>query len=49
VPLHAAEEGARLVIVNRDPTPLDSQAEVVIHESLGETLTGIMASVKKMH
>jgi NAD-dependent deacetylase len=49
VPLHAAEEGAKLVIVNRDPTPLDSQAEVVIHESLGETLTRIMERVRSFH
>ncbi|MBN2123287.1 MAG: Sir2 family NAD-dependent protein deacetylase [Deltaproteobacteria bacterium] len=49
VPLHAAEEGAKLVIVNRDPTPLDSQAEVVIHESLGESLTRIMERVKSFH
>jgi NAD-dependent deacetylase len=46
VPIHAAEEGARLVIVNREPTPLDSQAEVVIHASLGETLTRIMERVR---
>jgi NAD-dependent deacetylase len=49
VPFHAAEEGARLVIVNRDPTPLDLQAEVVIHKSLGDTLTTIMERVRSFH
>lgn len=48
VPIHAAEEGARVLIVNRDPTPLDGRAEVVIHESLGETLTVIMERVRSM-
>jgi len=38
LPLIAKEQGARLVIVNRDPTPLDDQADAVIHASIGETL-----------
>ncbi|MEW6669654.1 MAG: Sir2 family NAD-dependent protein deacetylase [Thermodesulfobacteriota bacterium] len=49
VPLHAAEQGAKLVIINRDPTPLDSQAEVVIHASLGVTLTDIMERLRSKH
>jgi NAD-dependent deacetylase len=38
LPVIAKEQGARLVIVNRDPTPLDDQADAVIHGSIGETL-----------
>jgi len=38
LPRAAAEAGAPLVIVNRDPTPLDHRATLVIHASIGETL-----------
>ena len=38
LPAMAREHGARLVIINRDPTPLDDQADAVIHASIGETL-----------
>lgn len=37
----ARQAGARLVIINRDPTPLDDVADIVINESIGETLTNI--------
>lgn len=42
IPALAAQSGARLVIINRDPTPLDHLAELVIRKPLGqvfETLT----------
>jgi NAD-dependent deacetylase len=38
LPEAAAAAGAPLVIVNRDPTPLDHRATLVIHASIGETL-----------
>jgi NAD-dependent deacetylase len=38
LPQVARERGARLVIVNRDPTPLDRIADAVIHASISETL-----------
>jgi NAD-dependent deacetylase len=38
LPRLARQNGARLVIVNRDPTPLDDLADAVIHESIGTTL-----------
>ncbi|TWT46373.1 NAD-dependent protein deacetylase [Thalassoglobus neptunius] len=41
IPERAKQLGARLVIINRDPTPLDSQADVVIRDSLGTSLTNI--------
>ena len=36
------DNGARLVIVNRDPTPLDDIADLVIHDEIGPTLTAAM-------
>jgi NAD-dependent deacetylase len=45
VPIHAAEHGAKLMIINRDGTPLDREAEIVIHSSLGETLSKMMETV----
>jgi NAD-dependent deacetylase len=46
VPIHALESGARLLIINRDETPLDRDADVLCHGSLGETLTGMMEQVR---
>jgi NAD-dependent deacetylase len=38
VPLHAVRSGARLMIVNRDPTPQDMDADLVIRQSVSEAL-----------
>lgn len=38
LPLRAKQRGARLVIINYDPTPLDDLADLVLHRSIGETL-----------
>jgi len=40
-PALAKQSGARLVIINRESTPLDELADVVIRDSIGETLTRI--------
>jgi NAD-dependent deacetylase len=37
-PIIAAQNGARLVIINREPTPLDAIADLVLHEEIGPTL-----------
>lgn len=37
-PLLAKRGGARLVILNRDPTPLDGAADLVLHEPIGSAL-----------
>ncbi|MBI4694682.1 MAG: Sir2 family NAD-dependent protein deacetylase [Gammaproteobacteria bacterium] len=37
-PLVAKKAGAALAIVNRDPTEQDGVADLVVHESIGETL-----------
>ena len=41
LPVLAKEGGARLVIVNRDPTPLDPLADLVIHAAASEALAGL--------
>ena len=45
IPAYAVENGARLMIINRDETPLDRQATLVIHESVAKTLGEIMESI----
>ncbi len=47
LPRLARQHGARLVIVNRDPTPLDDLADAVIHESIGATLQAIDGQVPR--
>jgi len=42
IPLAAPRKGARVIIVNAEPTPLDSIAEVVIHGRAGEVLPTIL-------
>ena len=37
-PLLASESGARLVILNRDPTPLDAHADLFVRADIGDTL-----------
>lgn len=37
-PLIAKDNGARLVILNREPTSLDSMADLVLNSEIGETL-----------
>lgn len=45
LPQLAKRNGADLVIVNRDTTPLDSIASLVIHESIAETLTAVSDAI----
>jgi NAD-dependent protein deacetylase/lipoamidase len=44
IPVAAANAGARLVIVNREPTPLDSLAEVVLRAPLEEVVPALAGS-----
>lgn len=41
----AKQSGSRLVIINRDETPLDDMADEALHEPIGATLTGINRSL----
>jgi NAD-dependent deacetylase len=45
LPEIAVRNGAELVIINRDPTPLDHLAELVIREPIGMTMSAVMAAM----
>jgi len=42
-PLMAKRSGARLVILNREPTEFDDMADLVIRQDIGETLAPFIA------
>lgn len=42
IPRLAKATGAKLVILNNQPTPLDGMADLVIHRPLGETLQAVL-------
>ncbi len=46
MPVYAVESGAKLVIINRDPTPLDGTATIVVHANAGETMTKVLEKVR---
>ncbi len=48
VPAQAVQSGARLLIINRDPTPLDDQADLVMHDTVGQVLPLIVQAAKNM-
>jgi NAD-dependent deacetylase len=43
IPIAAARAGARIVIVNREPTPLDGIAEAVLREPIEDVLPALEA------
>jgi NAD-dependent deacetylase len=45
LPRIAKERGTRLVIINRDPTPLHTVADIVLNSSIGTTIAAIDASL----
>ena len=47
LPLIALQRGARLVLINYEPTPLDSLADVVIHADVAEVLPRLADSLRK--
>jgi len=47
MPMYAVESGAKLVIINLSPTPMDSQATVLITSKAGEAMVKIVEKVKK--
>ncbi len=47
MPVRAKQGGAKLVIINRDPTPHDGYADVVINGPAGKTMTSIMEKVRE--
>jgi NAD-dependent deacetylase len=44
-PLLARRKGAMLAIVNREPTPLDDAAHLVLNDEIGETLVEVSAGL----
>jgi len=47
MPVYAIEAGARLVIINLGPTPMDHQADVLIQARAGETMSEIIQKMIK--
>lgn len=47
LPQMAKRNGARLVIINRERTPLDDVADVIIRDEIGPTLAAIHRCIKK--
>lgn len=45
IPIIAKQNGARLAIVNRDPTEMDVIADCVVNEGIGEVMGGVMAQL----
>ena len=48
IPTIAQQSGAQLIIINQEPTPFDSEADLVFTAEAGETLTAIVKAVKKL-
>ena len=48
-PRWAKQSGAKLVIVNNDPTDLDPIADLVINKQIGVTLTAANANQQMLH
>lgn len=47
MPMLAKTNGAKLVIINRDPTPYDHTADLVIHGLAGPTMASVLRKVKE--
>jgi NAD-dependent deacetylase len=47
MPLVAKRNGAKLVIINRDPTSYDDMADLVVHSQAGPTMRSILEHVKR--
>jgi len=48
LPQVARDHGAQLVIVNREPTPYDDVADVVLHGGAGEILGAVVEQIDKV-
>jgi NAD-dependent deacetylase len=47
LPGETLEAGGKLAVVNRDPTPYDGEAEVVVRASAGETLAAVADALRQ--
>ena len=43
-PEYAKRRGAKLAILNREPTPLDAVADLVLHQEIGPTLSAVVGA-----
>jgi NAD-dependent SIR2 family protein deacetylase len=39
------QSGAKLIIINRDETPIDAEADLVCHESVSEALEQMVGNL----
>jgi len=46
MPVYAFESGAKLVIINLSPTPMDQQAAVLVRAKAGETMSKVVQRVR---
>ncbi|HEY7358071.1 MAG TPA: Sir2 family NAD-dependent protein deacetylase [Ktedonobacterales bacterium] len=47
LPMLAVERGMPLVIINREPTPLDARADVVLRANAGETMASLLGLLRE--
>ena len=47
IPMIAKQNKAKLIIINRDPTPYDDIADIVIHRQAGSTMASILEKLKQ--
>ncbi len=47
-PSKAAETGAKLIILNRDPTPIDGKADVLLRGNAGKILPRVVEKIKEI-
>ena len=47
MPIYALKSGAKLVIINLSPTPMDDQATVLIRAKAGETMSRVIQQVRE--
>jgi NAD-dependent deacetylase len=47
LPLLAVERGAPLLILNREPTPLDQRADIVLRANAGEVMAQVIARLRE--
>jgi len=48
LPYQAVSKGAKLVIINKQETYMDTRADVVIHEDVANALPSIMERIKNV-
>lgn len=48
LPTIAKQSGAQLIIINQEPTPFDSVADIVFTAEAGETLTTMVEAIRKL-